>query len=410
MRAIAAAVTCSVVAAGQSADTVSVVVSTVPLPGSRPIASDFASLSLELNEAPLFLGLPPAPPKTAFINLMRALSQGTGGRRGPQLRIGGNSADHSVWWPSGSGPLPPNMTYAITEADLQGYVAAVPQWNGSIVLDTNMFLENSTAWGVALVEAAGRVIGWGPSAPLAIVGVEVGNEPQAYNSRSGGCRPPSWGYGDYVREFSAHVAEFTGAGLPGARIQGAVYSGHEKDFFDPLPNYTRTFAAAGDLASVSVHHYPLGAPTNLTALLADAASEGSAAFLAPYAAAANAAGVAFACGEANSAYDGGVKGVSDVYGSALWGLDFGLALASVGVARVNFESGPHQAYTPVAITPEAPGPEGVPVVRPLFYGLLGLAQATQGEPTPVAAATTSSNALIKAWALSAQGPGAASLR
>lgn len=380
-------------------DTVGVVISGAPLPPGLPIPSDFSSLSLEVNEAPLFLGLPPGPPKAAFIALMRALSPGGSSQRGPQIRIGGNSADHSVWWPSGSDPLPPNMTYAITDADFKAYVAAVPQWNGSVVLDTNMFLENNTTWAAALIAAAGRAIGWGPSAPLAVFAVEVGNEPNAYNSRSGGCRPPSRGYADYVREFSAHVAAMEAAGLPPGRVQGAVYSGHEAGFFGPLPNYTAAFAAAGALASVSVHHYPLGPPTNLSALLSDAAAEGAAAFLAPFAAAAALAGVEFACGEANSVFDGGQKGVSDVFGAALWGLDFGLALASAGVQRVNFEGGPHQAYSPIAISPETPGPDGVPVVRPLFYALLGLAQATQGAAVVQRVSLTTTNARIKAWAL-----------
>jgi hypothetical protein len=298
------------------------------------------------------------------------------------------------------------MTYAITANDLAAYLAAVPLWRGSIVLDTNMFLADNTTYAAALVAAAGSAIGWGGGAALDIVGVEVGNEPQAYNSRSGGCRPPSWGYSDYLREFDEHLTAMAAAGLPPRHIQGAVYSGSERDFFGPLPNYTRTYAARGALASVSVHHYPLGPPTNLTALLSDAAANGSAAFLAPFAAAAADAGVEFVCGEANSCYDGGERGVSDVFGSALWAVDFGLALAAVGVRRINFEAGPHQAYTPIAIVPEAPGPEGVPVVRPLFYALLLLAHATQGpNATLLQADVASSNALVKAWVLQAGGGG-----
>jgi hypothetical protein len=70
-------------------------------------------------------------------------------------------------------------------------------------------------------------------------------------------------------------------------------------------------------------------------LLANGASEGFAAFLAPYAAAAAASGVPFVVGEAGSASCGGAKGVSDVFASALFSLDVMMETAAIGVDQWN---------------------------------------------------------------------------
>lgn len=53
------------------------------------------------------------------------------GSVGPNIRVGGNSADESVYT---SGPLPPGDTYRITSADLEAYKLAIPTWNGSLTL------------------------------------------------------------------------------------------------------------------------------------------------------------------------------------------------------------------------------------------------------------------------------------
>ena len=53
-----------------------------------------------------------------------ARAQAVDGRAGPVIRIGGNSAEESLWWPPGSGALPAGQKYAITPEDLLSYAAA----------------------------------------------------------------------------------------------------------------------------------------------------------------------------------------------------------------------------------------------------------------------------------------------
>jgi hypothetical protein len=132
-------------------------------------------------------------------------------------------------------------------------------------------------------------------------------------------------------------------------------------------------------------------------LLADGASAGGAAYLAPFAAACAQAAIPFVVGEANSVSCGGRRNISDAFGSALWAWDAMLNLAAIGAARVNFHGGTHEAYTPVG-WPGLPQSR-VPDVRPLYYAALAMAEASANSSTLMAAAVQGSNALIKAHAL-----------
>lgn len=147
-------------------------VSEAPLNGFV-IPADFVGLSQETNEAPIFLGLSPSPPNNPFAQLMRNLRAASGGGPGPQLRIGGNSADSSVWWRPAQ-PLPPNQSYAITPADIASYAAALPLWNGSVVIDTSMYLINNASWAAAHIAGVAAGLGW-----ARVAGVEIGNEVRA---------------------------------------------------------------------------------------------------------------------------------------------------------------------------------------------------------------------------------------
>ena len=129
----------------------------------------------------------------------------------------------------------------------------------------------------------------------------------------------------------------------------------------------------------------------------DAASTGLAAYVAPFAAAARAAGISFRVGEGNSVSCGGRAGVSDVMASALWAVDTLLACAAVNVSTFNFHGGLHGAYTPIAF-PALPT-SNVPDVRPLYVAMLAVAEITAHDSVILSAPTTSSNGLIKGWAL-----------
>jgi hypothetical protein len=215
-------------------------------------------------------------------------------------------------------------------------------------------------------------------------------------------RPQSWSYSSYIKEFEQHVAAVSAAGMPAGRIQGAVFCCNNTEYDSALPEYTAHYAQAGVLASVSYHRYALHGcgsdhgTLTMDALLSDAAIDSVAAKVAPFAAAARAAGIPFRIGEGNSVSCGGQKNVSDVFGVALWALDALLASAAVGVSTFNFHGGPHAAYSPITMLAL---PSIVPEVRPLYYGMLVMAELAAHDSVLLRTGTTTSNALVKAWAL-----------
>jgi hypothetical protein len=74
----------------------------------------------------------------------------------------------------------------------------------------------------------------------------------------------------------------------------------------------------------------------------------------------------YRCSECNSFYNGGASGVSDAFGTALWGIDFLFTNAAYGGSGVNFHGGGNgPGYTPIAAANGA-----VVGVRPLYYGML----------------------------------------
>jgi hypothetical protein len=261
-----------------------------------------------------------------------------------------------------------------------------------------MYVPRNASWAAAHVGAAGAALGWRAEGGL-VEGVEIGNEPDLFVLN--GYRPWGWGYAAYASDFALHAAALRAAGLPPARVQGAVYSSGTGggDFAAALVNYSAEFARGGVLGAVSVHYYPLTAClgpefVSVAALLADAAASGVAA-LAPAAAAAASAGIPFRIGEGNSVSCGGVTGVSDVFAAALWALDAMLNAAAAGVSAWNWHGGPHDVYAPIAFL----NGSRAPTVRPLFYALWAMAGAAANGGVIMAANVSSSNAAIKAWAL-----------
>lgn len=355
-----------------------------------PLPSTFVGLSMEVPDGVIFLGAAAFPNKP-FAALMNTLRRAAGGGAGPTLRIGGGSADTSVYWEQPL-PLPPNQTYAITRADLEA-LEALEQWNGSAVLDTNFWFADNTTFAAAHARGVTDTIGWGR-----IDAVEVGNEVDAYHDS--GMRPSAWSVFDYEREFAAHVTALEAAGMPHGRVQGAVFCCNNSQYNREWPHYVSSFAR--DLASISHHWYGLhgcgNASVTIADLLADAASADAAAYFAPLATAARAAGVPMRLGEGNTVNCGGRANVSDVFASALWAVDILFEMGAVGVSQVNFHGGPNARDRYTAISFDAL-PSTVPHVRPLFYGMWAAATAAANSATPLAATVHSTNAAVKVHAL-----------
>jgi hypothetical protein len=374
--------------AARADDAVAVSLSTTLTSG--PIAPTFASFSIEINNALQYFGTAAAP-NFPFITLCNVLRNASGGA-GPSVRIGGGSADASLWWTAGP-PLPPSQTYAITPVDIAAYAAALPLFDGRAVIDTSMFLANNVTWGAAHIAAVARLMGFDR-----VEGVEIGNEVDSYHDS--GERPHAWAEPDYETEFAAHAAALEAAGMPRGRVQGATYCCDNPSYVNAFAGYVARFK--GVLASISWHHYALHQNSNATitaeALLSEESTSGAADFLQPLAATAHAAGIPFRVGEGNSVNDGGRANVSDVFAAALFALDVQMATAAAGVDQWNWHGGPGSLYAPISFA-RRPAPPGPPDVRPLYYGMWAFASASRGGARLVAATVNTSNPLIKVWAL-----------
>lgn len=379
----------------RSNDTITVEVSDTII--SPSVSSDFASISLEVSNAAYVLSFSGGV-RPSYANLMNVLRNASGGHRGgPNIRIGGNSADTSAYVDS-SRPLPPNITYRITDFDLSAAAAAAPVWNGSLTPGLNFRDARSAALAVAHVNAFYRVIGRGN--PI-IQAFEIGNECDLYGSN--GIRDTAWNMQDYVANWSMYVRAVANATDEAVLVQGATFCCHKAEFDRGFEAYVQQ--QRGALSSVSYHLYSLsGCPHNGSThtwtvydLLSTSSITQPLSRLQPLIAAARALALPFFVGEGNSCSCGGQMGLSDVFAAALWAIDMMFASAAAGVSRWNFHGGPRSAYTPVYY-PDLLHSDA-PLVRPVFYGMWMFAEATRGGAALVAANVTSSNELVRAWAV-----------
>ena len=107
--------------------------------------------------------------------------------------------------------------------------------------------------------------------------------------------------------------------------------------------------------------------------------------------------IPFVIGEGNSAYGGGKTGVSNVFASALWGVDLLFESVVNGIKRFNFHGGPHGSYTPIDVETNPP----FAFAHPLFYAMWSFTDATANGAAVLNVDYNASNAAaVKLWATS----------
>lgn len=395
------AVALATLSAATASDTVNVQLTGVVL--TAPLPSDFVGYSIEVQRAPIMLGTPGAL-RGSYANLMRHLANLTPGGRGPNIRPGGSSADHSMWLPTpeACAGAPPNITYCINATDLQTYADAVAQWNGTITLDLDFRFPNATGINAAAahIAAAVDVIGW-----ERLVAIEIGNEPDLYHEAYSGVRPANFTYADYLQQYGEFVQGILEKGVlpPDRRVlQGGTYC-CEQAYLSQWPQYLAAFGPTV-LGSASQHVYPgvngAAGRDDLPWMLSDNCSIGVAREMLPIsqAAAAISPPVAMYVGESNSINNGGLANVSNVCGVALWSVDMLFNVAAVNVTRHLFHGGPWDWYD--AIRYDNTSIVAPPFVAPLYYGHWLFSDAIANYSSLVGATSRTTNAQVKTWATS----------
>jgi hypothetical protein len=305
---------------------------------------------------------------TRLVTLVRQL-----GAKGV-LRLGGSTSDYDRWNPvrvqrgaSWSEPANPDngqeetARAVVTETaidELRGFLDATG-WTAIYGVDLGHGSPEAAA-----DEAAYVVKKLGPT----LIALQIGNEPDLF---SRDIRKSSYGYTDYFQEWQSFAVAIRRR-TPDAPLAGP-------DITDEIGWVEQFARQATGIRMLTSHYYAEGPPespdTDIKHLLQPQPDLMES--MRKLVEAGRQANLPYRMSEGNSCYNGGKAGVSDSFASALWGADFMLLLAQMGVAGINFHGGGQGFYTPIAGGGSAPLE-----ARPLYYGMLFYREFASGSLIP----------------------------
>jgi Ricin-type beta-trefoil lectin domain len=274
------------------------------------------------------------------------------------LRIGGNSADETFWTSTGQS-APSWSEGTITPASLSSLDSAISGTGWKVILAVNLE-EFSTSRAADEAKYAEQILG------SSLDGIEIGNEPNYYYTSDS----------TYFSDFESYVSAIRAA-VPGIPIVGPD-AGHDQPAF--VAAFAQDEAADPDISMLTDHEYPLSDCDGATNTISDLLSASSDTTEKAAADSAVAGGVLdkvpAVMDETNSITCGGQSGVSNVFASTLWSLDYSLLLAQEGVQGADFHGqisgcGP---YSPLCVDGS-----GSLAAQPLFYGFLAVQQVGTGS-------------------------------
>jgi len=342
-----------------------------PLAPGRPVPAGFLGLSFEAQA----LGqLSPLGERGDLVRLLRSLGPGV-------LRFGGITADENVAWTDSVTPKPEWASSTIGPAQMHGLGVLARRSGWGVLLTVGMahYEPQAAAREVAAAHAAlGRML----------VGVEIGNEPDAYGRH--GFRTPPWGAEEYEEQVDVY-REAIDALTPGVPVAGPDVSGS-----GAFAEWGNAEALAQAPALLTGHHYPLGCaqipPPSIETLLSSATRGAEAHSLETYLTVSRGQDLPFRVDETGSVSCGGVAGISNTYAAALWASGYiGQAMAA-GTVGVNLQGNPLNCagYTPLCASDPASLAAGSLHPQPPWYALL-LTRSLVGErplPTTIVSAAS----------------------
>jgi hypothetical protein len=288
------------------------------------------------------------------------------------LRIGGNSADRSLWSPTRELQA---WVYELTPQWLLQARSIVQGTGARVILDLD-YVTATPRVAAAWARAAEAVL-----PPASIIAVEIGNVPDIYR-RSLWLRVTAAGLDGTglktvpmrltASEYAAHFPDYASAlakSVPGVPLLGPALANPAVH-----ANWISTLLAHRHpaLAAVTVHRYPYSAcaspfshayPT-ITRVLSEHATARMARSIGRVVRIASRAGLPVRVTELNSVTCGGRPGVSNTFATALWAPDALFELARTGVFGVEVHVRADAFNRAFALTAR-----GL-IAEPLFYGLL----------------------------------------
>ncbi|KAI1457856.1 glycoside hydrolase family 79 protein [Annulohypoxylon moriforme] len=364
--------------------------STNPPPDiSSPVDHSFAGFGIESSNLFSFTG--GAQPNAFSINLLNNLANYAG--KPPYIRIGGNTQDYMIYQESQNDWSWVNNPGAVG----QGSIKPDSMLIGPRFFETANRLPKGTpvTWGLNLAyeldDFAEKIIAMTYQAltkctNLNITSFEIGNEPDLYLQN--GFRTGPWGGRVFTQEWLARAsAVYTQVlapkGIPSNFFEAAATASTIGTDFQiaNLVNFgVCTAASAGSptpyLSVWNQHDYYYyigvsGYPLSLERLLTLRTTEDQFAAWEAQVEQAAQTPYPYALREMGIVGPVGLAGVTDVFGAALWGLNFLLYTASLGVSSVGLHMTDNSfasAWQPIAMYGREPH------VRPLYYGVVAFDQ------------------------------------
>jgi len=192
---------------------------------------------------------------------------------------------------------------------------------------------------------------------------QIGNEPNVYKNR-----PTTYTYSNFKSEWDNYFSAIRNV-LPNSSFAGPDVSFNTQ--------WVASFAADenANIKMATSHWYQLSkkAPTITVDTLLQSGT--APAYIQTNVQSAGNYSLPYRISECNSINEGGLKGVSDAFASALWAYNFMWQVIQNNGVGVNFTQGNGSAYSPIGYT------NNISFVRPEYYGLLAYKYGIAGGTT-----------------------------
>lgn len=278
------------------------------------------------------------------------------------LRIGGNSSDITGW--AGSAGGPDTGRKVLTATDIDGFAGFAKATGWKVIFGLNLGDNNADA-AVDEAEYLDKQLG------DEIYVYQIGNEPDLYYKW---LRPKTYDSSAFLGDWNRYYIAIRRK-IPGIRFAGPDVS-HNIQWLDYFAGN------AGDKIKLLDAHYYRKSGNHSATRWEDILNPDTAlnTYLNILKNDASAHNIPYRISECNSVSRGGKADVSDVFASALWGLDFMWTVAEHNGQGVNFHGGPAGHYTAIALK------DGRPSARPLYYAMLAFKYGSEnGRMVPVIA-------------------------
>jgi hypothetical protein len=338
-----------------------------------------------------------------FYQLMKNIGPGT-------LRTNSGLPSEPCWNPSAA-PVPEACPWPITDDIITGYAKASAATGWGIIPEINL-AQNSATWAIEFGVRFAEAVRSTPGSRL--TGFELGNEPDLYPTEilfgRSHIRAPSYSWRDLVKDWQPYISAFHGnpitRNLPliGPAFDSAGWTTLSLgSFIDQI--------GPKNFGFVTVHYYPTndcgGRSPTIGDLLSRANEEAYLSDARSWVLDAKNRGLPLVLGETNSTACEGQKGVSDVFASTVWGLDWLFANFGVGMRSVYFHLN-NSYYSPVFVTtyqnPDDGDVQYVNFVSPLYYAMYAFSQFAEGKHALRVQIQTSANIVAYAVREESNGP------